>query len=74
MPWPVGAMPLSSAALFPSLRLLLCSSEHGSFRQSLVKTGTVEAVLGLKDRRLVSSSRVLQEQQVEVVWLSETGG
>ncbi|NWR66548.1 PALB2 protein, partial [Bucorvus abyssinicus] len=56
------------------IRLLLCSSEDDSFRQSLVKTGTIEAVLGLKDRRLVSSSRALQEQQVEVVWLSETGG
>ncbi|KFO90683.1 Partner and localizer of BRCA2, partial [Buceros rhinoceros silvestris] len=56
------------------IRLLLCSSEHGSFRQLLVKTGTIEAVLGLKDRRLVSSSRALQEQQVEVMWLSETGG
>ncbi|NXE81693.1 PALB2 protein, partial [Cochlearius cochlearius] len=53
--------------------LLLYSSENDSSKQSLVKTGNIKAVLGLKDRRLVSSSRTVQEQQVEVVWLSETG-
>ncbi|NXW47619.1 PALB2 protein, partial [Nyctiprogne leucopyga] len=53
--------------------LLLYSSENDSFKQSLVKTGNIKAVLGLKDRRLVSSSRTMQEQQVEVVSLSETG-
>ncbi|NXR13527.1 PALB2 protein, partial [Semnornis frantzii] len=55
------------------IRLLLYSSENDSFKQSVVKTGTIKAVLGLKDRRLVSSSRTLQEQQVEIVSLSETG-
>ncbi|NXJ84849.1 PALB2 protein, partial [Trogon melanurus] len=55
------------------IRLLFCSSENDSFKQSLVKTGTIKAVLGLKGRRLVSSSRTGQEQQVEIVWLSETG-
>ncbi|XP_040445227.1 partner and localizer of BRCA2 [Falco naumanni] len=55
------------------IRLLLYSSENDSFKQSLVKTGNIKAVLGLKDRRLVSSSRTLQEQQVEIVSLSETG-
>ncbi|NXO47860.1 PALB2 protein, partial [Aramus guarauna] len=55
------------------IRLLVYSSESDSFKQSLVKTGNIKAVLGLKDRRLVSSSRTVQEQQVEVVSLSETG-
>ncbi|NXS66064.1 PALB2 protein, partial [Pandion haliaetus] len=52
--------------------LLLYSSENDSFKQSLVKTGNIKAVLGLKDRRLVSSSRTVREQQVEIVSLSET--
>ncbi|KFP23485.1 Partner and localizer of BRCA2, partial [Colius striatus] len=55
------------------IRLLLYSSENDSFKQSLVKTGNIKAVLGLKDRRLVSSSRTTQEQQVEIVSFSETG-
>uniref|UniRef100_A0A8C0AS02 Partner and localizer of BRCA2 n=1 Tax=Buteo japonicus TaxID=224669 RepID=A0A8C0AS02_9AVES len=46
------------------IRLLLYSSENDSFKQSLVKTGNIKAVLGLKDRRLVSSSRTVQEQKV----------
>ncbi|NXO71587.1 PALB2 protein, partial [Phainopepla nitens] len=56
------------------IRLLLYSSETDSFKQSLVKTGNIKAVVGLRDRRLVSSSRTMQEQQVEMVSLSETGG
>ncbi|XP_064317363.1 partner and localizer of BRCA2 isoform X2 [Phalacrocorax carbo] len=55
------------------IRLLLYSSENDSFKQSLVKTGNIKAVLGLKGRRLVSSSRTVQEQQVEMVSLSEAG-
>uniref|UniRef100_U3IRZ7 Partner and localizer of BRCA2 n=1 Tax=Anas platyrhynchos platyrhynchos TaxID=8840 RepID=U3IRZ7_ANAPP len=55
------------------IRLLLYSSESDSFKQSLVKTGNIKAVLGLKERRLVSSSRSMQEQEVEVVSFSETG-
>ncbi|KAM9292181.1 partner and localizer of BRCA2 [Morus bassanus] len=55
------------------IRLLLYSSENDSFKQSLVKTGNIKAVLGLKDRKLVSSSRTVQEQQVEIVSLSEMG-
>ncbi|NWJ08197.1 PALB2 protein, partial [Crypturellus undulatus] len=54
--------------------LLHYSSESDSFKQSLVKTGTIKAVLGLKGRRLVSSSRTAQEQQVEMVAFSEAGG
>ncbi|NXB11202.1 PALB2 protein, partial [Cnemophilus loriae] len=56
------------------IRLLLYSSETDSFKNSLVKTGNIKAVVGLKDRRLVSSSKTMQEQQVEMVSLSETGG
>ncbi|NXA77243.1 PALB2 protein, partial [Thryothorus ludovicianus] len=56
------------------IRLLLYSPETDSFKHSLVKTGTIKAVVGLKDWRLVSSSRTTQEQQVEMVLLSETGG
>ncbi|XP_031981701.1 partner and localizer of BRCA2 [Corvus moneduloides] len=56
------------------IRLLLYSSETDSFKHSLVKTGNIKAVVGLKDQRLVSSSRTIQEQQVEMVSLSETGG
>ncbi|NXC11548.1 PALB2 protein, partial [Orthonyx spaldingii] len=56
------------------IRLLLYSSETDSFKHSLVKTGNIKAVVGLKDWRLVSSSRTMQEQQVEMVSLSETGG
>ncbi|XP_019368334.1 PREDICTED: partner and localizer of BRCA2 isoform X1 [Gavialis gangeticus] len=55
------------------LRVLLCSSEDGSLKQSVVKTGNIKAVLGLKDRRLVSSSRTFQEQQVEIISFLETG-
>uniref|UniRef100_A0A8C3QTC7 Partner and localizer of BRCA2 n=1 Tax=Cyanoderma ruficeps TaxID=181631 RepID=A0A8C3QTC7_9PASS len=56
------------------IRLLLYSSETDSFKHSLVKTGNIKAVVGLKDWRLVSSSRTMQEQQLEMVSLSETGG
>uniref|UniRef100_A0A8D2MM82 Partner and localizer of BRCA2 n=1 Tax=Zonotrichia albicollis TaxID=44394 RepID=A0A8D2MM82_ZONAL len=56
------------------IRLLLYSSETDSFKHSLVKTGNIKAVAGLKDWRLVSSSRTMQEQHVEMVFLSETGG
>ncbi|NWX08115.1 PALB2 protein, partial [Caloenas nicobarica] len=55
------------------IRLLQVSSENDSLKQSLVKTGNIKAVLGLKDRRLVSSSRTAHEQQVEITSLSETG-
>ncbi|NWT84190.1 PALB2 protein, partial [Lanius ludovicianus] len=56
------------------IRLLLYSSETDSFKHSLVKTGNIKAVVGLEDQRLVSSSRTMQEQQVEMVLFSETGG
>ncbi|NWW77945.1 PALB2 protein, partial [Climacteris rufus] len=56
------------------IRLLIYSSETDSFKHSLLKTGNIKAVVGLKDWRLVSSSRTMQEQQVEMVSLSESGG
>ncbi|XP_065416424.1 partner and localizer of BRCA2 isoform X6 [Chrysemys picta bellii] len=55
------------------IRLLLCSSEDGSLKQSLVKTGNIKAVLGLTNRRLVSSSGTLQDQQIEIISVSEAG-
>ncbi|NXN31136.1 PALB2 protein, partial [Nycticryphes semicollaris] len=87
--WQVGEIPVIQIVPLPDtcnlvcvalgdleiaeIRLLLYSSESDSFKQSLVKTGNIKAVLGLKGRRLVSSSRTMQEQQVEIVSLSETG-
>ncbi|KAJ7417222.1 hypothetical protein BTVI_33697 [Pitangus sulphuratus] len=56
------------------IRTLLYSSETDLFKHSLVKSGNIKAVVGLKDQRVVSSIRTLQEQQVEMVWLSGTGG
>ncbi|NXS93494.1 PALB2 protein, partial [Jacana jacana] len=87
--WQVGEIPVIQIVPLPDtcnlvcvalgdleigeIRLLFYSSESDSFKQSLVKTGNIKAVLGLKDRRLVSSIRTMQEQQVEIVSLSETG-
>ncbi|XP_074775947.1 partner and localizer of BRCA2 isoform X2 [Athene noctua] len=87
--WPFGEIPVIQIVPLPDacnlvcialgdleigeIRLLLYSSENDSFKQSLVKTGNIKAVLGLKGRRLVSSSRTVQEQQVEIVTFSEAG-
>ncbi|NXX54238.1 PALB2 protein, partial [Scopus umbretta] len=87
--WQLGEIPVIQIVPLPDTCNLVCialgdleigeirlwrySSENDSFKQSLVKTGNIKAVLGLKDRRLVSSSRMAQEQQVEIVRLSETG-
>ncbi|NXY72526.1 PALB2 protein, partial [Glareola pratincola] len=87
--WQVGEIPVIQIVPLPDtcnlvcialgdleigeIRLLLYSSENDSFKQSLVKAGNIKAVLGLKERRLVSSGRTVQEQQVEIVSLSETG-
>uniref|UniRef100_A0A8C8AAB1 Partner and localizer of BRCA2 n=1 Tax=Otus sunia TaxID=257818 RepID=A0A8C8AAB1_9STRI len=87
--WPFGEIPVIQIVPLPDtcnlvcialgdleigeIRVLLYSSENDSFKQSLVKTGNIKAVLGLKGRRLVSSSRTVQEQQVEIVLLSEAG-
>ncbi|NXV45960.1 PALB2 protein, partial [Uria aalge] len=87
--WQVGEIPVIQIVPLPDtcnlvcialgdleigeIRLLLYSSENDLFKQSLVKTGNIKAVLGIKDRRLVSSSRTVQEQQVDIVSLSEMG-
>ncbi|XP_075756046.1 partner and localizer of BRCA2 isoform X2 [Pelodiscus sinensis] len=55
------------------IRLLLCSSEDGSLKQSLMRTGNIKAVLGLTNRRLVSSSGALQDQQIEIISVLEAG-
>ncbi|XP_034987115.1 partner and localizer of BRCA2 [Zootoca vivipara] len=55
------------------IRFLFYSSEDGCVKQPLVKTGNINAVLGLKNRRLVSSCGSLQDQEVEVLSFSETG-
>nr|XP_032622090.1 partner and localizer of BRCA2 isoform X5 [Chelonoidis abingdonii] len=55
------------------IRLLLSSSEDGSLKQSLVKTGNIKAVLGLRNGRLVSTSGTLQDQQIEIISVSEAG-
>lgn len=56
-----------------SSRFLFYSSEDGCVKQPLIKTGNINAVLGLKNRRLVSSCGSLQDQEVEVLSFSETG-
>ncbi|XP_053220223.1 partner and localizer of BRCA2 isoform X2 [Podarcis raffonei] len=55
------------------IRFLFYSSEDGCVKQPLIKTGNINAVLGLKNRRLVSSCGSLQDQEVEVLSFSETG-
>uniref|UniRef100_A0A8C8RV14 Partner and localizer of BRCA2 n=1 Tax=Pelusios castaneus TaxID=367368 RepID=A0A8C8RV14_9SAUR len=55
------------------IRLLFCSSEDGSLKQSLVNAGNIKAVLGLTNKRLVSSSGTLQDQQITVVSISAAG-
>nr|KAF6294869.1 partner and localizer of BRCA2 [Pipistrellus kuhlii] len=55
------------------IRALLCSSDGGCEKQVLLRTGNIHAVLGLTQRRLVSSSRTLCDQQVEVMTFAEGG-
>uniref|UniRef100_G1Q4H6 Partner and localizer of BRCA2 n=1 Tax=Myotis lucifugus TaxID=59463 RepID=G1Q4H6_MYOLU len=55
------------------IRALLCSSDGGCEKQVLLRTGNIHAVLGLTKRRLVSSSRTLCDQQVEIMTLAEGG-
>ncbi|EPQ17699.1 Partner and localizer of BRCA2 [Myotis brandtii] len=54
-------------------RALLCSSDGGCEKQVLLRTGNIHAVLGLTKRRLVSSSRTLCDQQVEIMTFAEGG-
>ncbi|XP_070811377.1 partner and localizer of BRCA2 [Pituophis catenifer annectens] len=55
------------------IRLLLHSSEDGCAKEELLKAGNINAVLGLTDRKLVSSGWSLQGQEVEVFSFSEMG-
>nr|KAF6490499.1 partner and localizer of BRCA2 [Molossus molossus] len=45
-----------------------------SEKQVLLSSGNIHAVLGLTERRLVSSSRTLCDQQVEIITFAEDGG
>ncbi|XP_004856006.1 partner and localizer of BRCA2 isoform X1 [Heterocephalus glaber] len=56
------------------IRTLLCSSDDKNEKQKLLKSGNIKAVLGLTERRLVSSSGTLCDQQVEVVTFADDGG
>nr|KAF6490501.1 partner and localizer of BRCA2 [Molossus molossus] len=56
------------------IRALLCSSDGESEKQVLLSSGNIHAVLGLTERRLVSSSRTLCDQQVEIITFAEDGG
>ncbi|XP_059737199.1 partner and localizer of BRCA2 isoform X1 [Bos taurus] len=56
------------------IRALLCSPDGKSEKQVLLSSGNIKAVLGLAKRRLVSSSRTLCDQQVEMMTVAEDGG
>ncbi|XP_006892694.1 PREDICTED: partner and localizer of BRCA2 [Elephantulus edwardii] len=56
------------------IRALLCSTDDESEKQLLLKSGHINAVLGLTQRRLVSSSRTLFDQQIEILTFAEDGG
>ncbi|XP_032086933.1 LOW QUALITY PROTEIN: partner and localizer of BRCA2 [Thamnophis elegans] len=55
------------------IRLLFHPSEDGCAKEELLKAGNINAVLGLTDRKLVSSCWSLQGQDVEVFSFSEMG-
>ncbi|XP_045850031.1 partner and localizer of BRCA2 isoform X1 [Meles meles] len=56
------------------IRALLCSSDGKHEKQVLLSSGNIKAVLGLTERRLVSSSGTLCDQQVEIMTFAEDGG
>ncbi|KAF0882173.1 PALB2 protein, partial [Crocuta crocuta] len=56
------------------IRSLLCSSDGGCEKQMLLSSGNIKAVLGLTERRLVSSSGTLCDQRVEIMTFAEDGG
>ncbi|KAM5227709.1 partner and localizer of BRCA2-like [Ctenodactylus gundi] len=56
------------------VRALFCSPDDKSEKQILLKSGNINAVLGLTKRRLVNSSGTLCDQQVEIVTFAEDGG
>uniref|UniRef100_A0A667IP13 Partner and localizer of BRCA2 n=1 Tax=Lynx canadensis TaxID=61383 RepID=A0A667IP13_LYNCA len=55
------------------IRSLLCSSDGGCEKQVLLSSGNIKAVLGLTERRLVSSSGTLCDQRVEIMTFAEDG-
>ncbi|KAM6299284.1 partner and localizer of BRCA2 [Aegotheles albertisi] len=86
--WQLGDIPVIQIVPLPDTHNLVCIalgdleigeirlllySESDSFKQSLLKAGNIKAALGLKGRRVVNSSRTGQEQQVEMLSLSELG-
>ncbi|XP_035877271.1 partner and localizer of BRCA2 isoform X3 [Phyllostomus discolor] len=56
------------------IRALLCFPDAKSENQVLLSSGNIQAVLGLTKRRLVSSSRTLCDQQIEIMTIAEDGG
>ncbi|XP_004398861.1 PREDICTED: partner and localizer of BRCA2 [Odobenus rosmarus divergens] len=56
------------------IRALLCSSDGKREKQVLLSSGNIKAVLGLTEKKLVSSSGTLCDQQVEIMTFAEDGG
>uniref|UniRef100_A0A4X2L043 Partner and localiser of BRCA2 WD40 domain-containing protein n=1 Tax=Vombatus ursinus TaxID=29139 RepID=A0A4X2L043_VOMUR len=54
------------------IRLLFCSDDE-CLKQSLVKSGNIKAVLGLRHKRLVCSNGTLHDHQVDLMTFSRSG-
>ncbi|XP_036595210.1 partner and localizer of BRCA2 [Trichosurus vulpecula] len=54
------------------IRLLFCSDDE-CLKQSLVKSGNIKAVLGLRHKRLVCSNGTLHDHQVDLMTFSGSG-
>ncbi|XP_068945471.1 partner and localizer of BRCA2 isoform X2 [Petaurus breviceps papuanus] len=54
------------------IRLLFCSDDE-CLKQSLVKSGNIKAVLGLRHKRLVCSNGTLHDHQVDLMTFSASG-
>ncbi|XP_074052366.1 partner and localizer of BRCA2 isoform X2 [Macrotis lagotis] len=55
------------------IRLLFCSDDDECLKQSLVKSGNIKAVLGLRQKRLVCSNGTLHDHQVDLMTFSGSG-
>ncbi|XP_007498823.1 partner and localizer of BRCA2 isoform X2 [Monodelphis domestica] len=55
------------------IRLLFCSDDDECLKQSLVKSGNIKAVLGLRQKRLVCSNGTLHDHRVDLMTFSESG-
>ncbi|XP_031801162.1 partner and localizer of BRCA2 isoform X4 [Sarcophilus harrisii] len=55
------------------IRLLFSSAEDECLKQSLVKSGNIKAVLGLRHKRLVCSNGTLHDHQVDLMTFSGSG-